>query len=53
MIYKQLKVQLDPEVYQKVCFQVKQLSREGTSPGDPGESIKRCINLTGIYPNSV
>ena len=42
---------IDPEVYQRSAF-VKQLSREGSSPGDP-EKILRTYKFEGIYPNTV
>ena len=42
---------ISPEVYQRSA-QVKQLSREGTAPGDP-EKVLRLYNFEGIYPNTV
>ena len=42
---------ISPEVYQRSA-QVKQLSREGTNPGDP-EKVLRMYNFEGIYPNTV
>ena len=42
---------ISPEVYQRSA-QVKQLSREGTNPGDP-EKLLRQYNFEGIYPNTV
>ena len=42
---------ISPEVYQRSA-QVKQLSREGTNPGDP-EKVLRLYNFEGIYPNTV
>ena len=42
---------IDPAVYQRSAF-VKQLSREGTSPGDP-EKVLRTYKFEGIYPNTV
>ena len=42
---------INPEVYQRTA-QVKQLSREGSNPGDP-EKVLRTYNFEGIYPNTV
>ena len=42
---------IDPAVYQRNAF-VKQLSRQGTSPGDP-ELTLRSYKFEGIYPNTV
>ena len=42
---------INPEVYQ-TSARVKQLSREGTNPGDP-EKVLRMYNFEGIYPNTV
>ena len=42
---------INPEVYQRSA-QVKQLSREGSNPGDP-EKVLRLYNFEGIYPNTV
>ena len=42
---------INPEIYQRSAF-VKQLSREGTSPGDP-EKLLRQYKFEGIYPNTV
>ena len=42
---------ISPEVYQRSA-QVKQLSREGSNPGDP-EKVLRLYNFEGIYPNTV
>ena len=42
---------INPEVYQRSAF-VKQLSREGSAPGDP-EKLLRQYNFEGIYPNVV
>ncbi len=42
---------ISPEVYQRSA-QVKQLSREGSAPGDP-EKVLRLYNFEGIYPNTV
>ena len=42
---------IDPAVYQRSAF-VKQLSRQGTSPGDP-EQVLRTYKFEGIYPNTV
>ena len=42
---------ISPEVYQRSA-QVKQLSREGSNPGDP-EKVLRTYNFEGIYPNTV
>ena len=42
---------INPEVYQRSA-QVKQLSREGSNPGDP-EKVLRTYNFVGIYPNTV
>ena len=42
---------INPEVYQRSAL-VKQLSREGTGPGDP-EQILRTYKFEGIYPNTV
>ena len=42
---------INPEVYQRTA-QVKQLSREGSAPGDP-EKVLRIYNFVGIYPNTV
>ena len=42
---------VDPAVYQRSAL-VKQLSREGTNPGDP-EKVLRTYNFEGIYPNTV
>ena len=50
-IYRQLQGTISPEVYQRSA-QVKQLSREGSAPGDP-EKVLRLYNFEGIYPNTV
>ena len=42
---------IDPAVYQRSAF-VKQLSREGTGPGDPEKTL-RTYKFEGIYPNTV
>ena len=42
---------IDPAVYQRSAL-VKQLSREGSNPGDP-EKVLRTYNFEGIYPNTV
>jgi hypothetical protein len=42
---------INPEVYQRSAF-VKQLSREGTGPGD-AEQVLRTYKFEGIYPNTV
>ena len=42
---------INPEVYQRSA-QVKQLSREGSAPGD-AEKTLRIYNIEGIYPNTV
>ena len=42
---------ISPEVYQRSA-QVKQLSREGSGPGDPEKTL-RIYNFEGIYPNTV
>ena len=42
---------IDPEVYQRTA-DVKQLSREGTNPGDT-EKLLRQYKFEGIYPNTV
>ena len=42
---------INPEVYQRSA-QVKQLSREGSAPGD-AEKTLRIYNFEGIYPNTV
>ena len=42
---------VNPEVYQTKA-EVKQLSREGSAPGDP-EKLLRQYNFEGIYPNVV
>ena len=42
---------INPEVYQRSAF-VKQLSREGSGPGDE-EKILRTYKFEGIYPNTV
>ena len=42
---------ISPEVYQRSA-QVKQLSREGSAPGDP-EKVLRLYNFEGIYPSVV
>ena len=42
---------IDPAVYQRSA-DVKQLSREGSAPGDP-EKVLRLYNFEGIYPNTV
>ena len=42
---------INPEVYQRSA-QVKQLSREGSAPGDPEKTL-RIYNFQGIYPNTV
>ena len=42
---------INPEVYQRSA-QVKQLSREGSGPGDPEKTL-RIYNFEGIYPNTV
>ena len=42
---------ISPEVYQRSA-QVKQLSREGSAPGDPEKTL-RIYNFEGIYPNTV
>ena len=42
---------VDPAVYQRSAL-VKQLSREGSNPGDP-EKVLRTYNFEGIYPNTV
>ena len=42
---------INPEVYQRSA-QVKQLSREGSNPGDP-EKVLRIYDFVGIYPNTV
>ena len=42
---------IDPAVYQRNAF-VKQLSRQGTSPGDPELNL-RSYKFEGIYPNTV
>ena len=41
----------NPEVYQRSAF-VKQLSREGSAPGDPEKTL-RTYKFEGIYPNTV
>ena len=41
----------NPEVYQRSAL-VKQLSREGSAPGDPEKTL-RIYNFEGIYPNTV
>ena len=43
--------EINPEEYQTAAF-VKQLSREGSNPGDP-EKVLRTYNFEGIYPNTV
>ena len=42
---------IDPAVYQRSAL-VKQLSREGSNPGDP-EKVLRTYKFEGIYPNTV
>ena len=42
---------INPAVYQRSAL-VKQLSREGSNPGDP-EKVLRTYNFEGIYPNTV
>ena len=42
---------INPEVYQRSA-RVKQLSRQGTGPGDD-EKILRTYKFEGIYPNTV
>ena len=42
---------IDPAVYQRSA-DVKQLSREGSNPGDP-EKVLRTYRFEGIYPNTV
>ena len=42
---------INPEVYQKSA-RVFQLSREGSSPGDPEKTL-RTYKFEGIYPNTV
>ena len=42
---------INPEVYQKSAL-VKQLSREGSAPGDPEKTL-RTYKFEGIYPNTV
>ena len=42
---------INPEVYQRSAF-VKQLSREGSAPGDPEKTL-RTYKFEGIYPNTV
>ena len=42
---------IDPAVYQRSAL-VKQLSREGSNPGDP-EKVLRTYRFEGIYPNTV
>ena len=42
---------VNPEDYQTSAF-VKQLSREGSAPGDPEKTL-RIYNFEGIYPNTV
>ena len=42
---------IDPEVYQRSAL-VKQLSREGSAPGDPEKTL-RTYKFEGIYPNTV
>ena len=42
---------IDPAVYQRSA-DVKQLSREGSSPGD-AEKVLRTYRFEGIYPNTV
>ena len=42
---------INPEVYQRSAL-VKQLSRQGTGPGDD-EKILRTYKFEGIYPNTV
>ena len=42
---------INPEVYQRSA-QVKQLSREGSAPGDPEKTL-RIYKFEGIYPNTV
>ena len=42
---------VDPAVYQRSAL-VKQLSREGSNPGDP-EKVLRTYNFEGIYPSVV
>ena len=42
---------VDPAVYQRSAL-VKQLSREGSNPGDP-EKVLRTYNFEEIYPNTV
>jgi len=42
---------INPEVYQRSA-DVKQLSREGSNPGDP-EKLLRQYKFEGIYPNTV
>ena len=42
---------INPETYQTKA-EVKQLSREGSAPGDP-EKLLRQYNFEGIYPNVV
>ena len=42
---------IDPAVYQRSAL-VKQLSREGSNPGDP-EKVLRTYNFEGIYPTEV
>jgi len=41
----------NPEVYQRSAL-VKQLSREGSAPGDPEKTL-RTYKFEGIYPNTV
>ena len=42
---------IDPAVYQRSAL-VKQLSREGSNPGDP-EKVLRTYRFEGTYPNTV
>ena len=42
---------INPEVYQRSAL-VKQLSREGSAPGDPEKTL-RTYKFEGIYPNTV
>ena len=42
---------INPEDYQTSAF-VKQLSREGSAPGDPEKTL-RTYKFEGIYPNTV
>ena len=42
---------INPEVYQTNA-KVKQLSRQGTNPGDD-EKVLRTYKFEGIYPNTV